>query len=63
MMNKILNQFRRLYDDKGSNDHDFTDQEERLRVAQANLFAATDRLVRSSEQLNAAALSSFATRH
>lgn len=62
-MNKIMSQFRRLYDDKGKDDHDFSDQEERLRAAQDNLKNATDRLVRSSERLNAAALSSFATKH
>jgi len=62
-MNKIISQFRRLYDDKGANNHDFSRQEERLREAQAHLLKATDALVRSSEKLNAAALSSFATRH
>lgn len=62
-MNKVINQFRRLYDDKGANDHDFSVQEERLRVAQYNLEQATNELIRSSERLNAAALSSFATRH
>lgn len=58
-----MNQFRRLYDDKGTNDHDFSDQEERLREAQGKLNNATDELVRASERLNAAALSSFATKH
>ncbi len=62
-MNKILAQFRRLYDDKGSNDIDFSVQEEKLRVAQDNLADATRRLVKSSEILNAAALSSFTTKH
>ncbi len=62
-MNKVINQFRRLYDDKGLDDHDFTNQEERLRIAQENLNAATDDLVRASELLNAAALSSTATKH
>ena len=58
-MNKIINQFRRLYDDKGYNDHDFSGQEERLRVAQDNLSDATRRLVKASEKLNAAAISSM----
>ena len=62
-MNKIINQFRRLYDDKGVNDHDFSGQEERLRKSLANLTKATDALTRSSEKLNAAALSRFATKH
>ena len=62
-MNKIINQFRRLYDDKGYDDHDFSEQEEKLRIAQDNLKDATDKLTRSAEMLNAAALGSFATRH
>ncbi len=62
-MNKIISQFRRLYDDKGADDHDFGGQEERLRLAQYNLEQATKSLVKSSEMLNAAALSSFSTKH
>jgi len=62
-MNKIISQFRRLYDDKGVNDHDFSEQEERLRTAQAKLKRATDSLVRASEKLNASALSSIVTKH
>ena len=62
-MNKILSQFRRLYDDKGANDHDFSDQEEQLRIARKKLFDATDSLNRSSEFLNAAALRSFSSEH
>lgn len=62
-MNKIINQFRRLYDDKGVNDHDFSEQEEKLRIANNKLTTATQRLLKSSEMLNAAALSSFATKH
>lgn len=62
-MEKVLNQFRRLYDDRGENDHDFSDQEERLRIANYNLTKATEALTKSSELLNAAALNSFATKH
>lgn len=62
-MNKILAQFRRLYDDKGADDRDFSDQEENLRIALFKLAHATDELVRASERLNAAALGSFATKH
>ena len=62
-MNKIINQFRRLYDDKGANDHDFSEQEEKLRMANNKLTDATQRLLKSSEMLNTAALSSFATKH
>jgi len=62
-MSKVLNQFRRLYDDRGQNDYDFTEAEERLRIAQDNLTDATNKLIRSSELLNAAALNSFATKH
>lgn len=62
-MNKIINQFRRLYDDKGANDHDFSEQEARLREAREHLVKATEALIRSSERLNTAAISSFATKH
>jgi len=62
-MNKIISQLRRLYDDNGANDRDFTIQEERLKASQDNLNKATSQLVRASELLNAAALSSFATKH
>jgi hypothetical protein len=62
-MNKVLNQFRRLYDDKGLNDYDFAKEEEKLRIANANLIDATNSLIKSSELLNAAALSSFAVKH
>lgn len=56
-MDKFLNQFRRLYDDKGANDRDFTEQETRLREAQKRLVDATNELNRSSQNLNATALS------
>ncbi len=63
-MNKVINQFRRLYDDKGTNDHDFSEQEARLREAQAHLKRATESLMRSSEMLNTAALGSMpVTKH
>lgn len=62
-MNKVLNQFRRLYDDKGQNDYDFTEHEEKLRIATANLKNATTALTKASELLNAAALSTFETKH
>ena len=61
-MNKIMSQFRRLYDDKGLDDHDFSEQEARLRASQANLLDATNRLTRASEELNAAALGSMPPR-
>lgn len=62
-MNKVFNQFRRLYDDRGKDDYDFTEAEERLRIANNNLTKATEALTKSSELLNAAALSSFAVKH
>jgi hypothetical protein len=58
-MNKIINQFRRLYDDKGYNDHDFSEQEANLQLSQFNLSQATKSLVKASERLNTAALNAF----
>lgn len=55
-MNAILSQFRRIYSDHGQNDKDFSEQEERLRVANLKLLNATQELVRSSMRLNDVAL-------
>ena len=55
-MDKILNQFRRIYADYGKGDIDFTDQEERLRQSENKLAQATQDLVRASENLNNAAM-------
>jgi hypothetical protein len=56
-MNKILNQFRRIYSDDGRGDKDFTKQETLLREAQDRMINATNELMRASERLNVAALS------
>lgn len=58
-MEKFLNQFRRLYDDRGLHDKDFTEQETRLKQAQTRLADATNELVKSSDKLNAVALSTY----
>lgn len=55
-MDKILNQFRRIYADNGSGDIDFTDQETKLREANDKVLLATQELVKASERLNNAAL-------
>lgn len=55
-MDKILNQFRRIYADNGSGDVDFTEQETRLREATGRVITATIELVRASARLNRAAL-------
>ena len=55
-MDKILKQFKRIYSDNGAGDVDFSEQEERLRLSQANLTQATQELVRASERLNTAAM-------
>lgn len=55
-MDKILNQFRRIYSDDGKGDVDFTEQEERLRLSENKLAQATQDLVRASENLNNAAM-------
>ncbi len=50
-MSSILNQFRRIMSDDGRGDRDFTTQESRLRYSQENLRAATEQLVRASNEL------------
>jgi len=55
-MDKILKQFRRIYSDGGSNDVDFSAQEERLRLADNRLTQATQELSRAADRLNDAAL-------
>lgn len=50
-MNQIVNQFRRIFADNGEGDKDFTEQETKLRIAQKNLWEATDLLRRTSEIL------------
>lgn len=56
-MDKILSQFRRIYSDDGRGDVDFTEREERLRLAQARLTASTQELARAAQNLNRAAMS------
>lgn len=51
-MNAILSQFRRIYSDRGQDDKDFSEQEERLRAANAKLAEATQELVKASVNLN-----------
>lgn len=56
-MDRIINQFRRIYTDDGSGDKDFTIQEERLKQAEARLARGTQELAKAAENLNRAALS------
>lgn len=56
-MDRIINQFRRIYTDDGRGDKDFSGQEERLRQAEARLARGTQELARAAENLNRAALS------
>lgn len=56
-MDKLLNQFKRIYSDDGRGDIDFTELEGRLREAQARLTGATQELARAAQNLNRAALS------
>ena len=58
-MDKIINQFRRIYSDNGSGDRDFSKQEAKLRQSREYLTSATQALVKSSERLNAAALAAY----
>jgi len=56
-MDKILNQFKRIYSDDGRGDMDFTEQEERLRLANERLKASTRELARAAQNLNRVAMS------
>jgi len=56
-MDKLLNQWRRLYSDYGQDDVDFAPHERKLEEAKARLATETQRLVRAAENLNRAALS------
>ncbi len=58
-MDKIISQFRRIYSDNGSGDMDFSKQEAKLKEARDYLTNATQTLIKSSERLNAAALSAY----
>lgn len=58
-MDKIISQFRRIYSDNGSGDMDFSKQEAKLKEARDYLINATQTLIKSSERLNAAALSAY----
>jgi len=55
-MDRLLNQFRRIYSDNGSGDIDFTDKEEELRQSQLRLTKHTMELIRAAQNLNSAAL-------
>jgi len=55
-MDKLLNQWRRLYSDDGRNDIDFSEQEKKLAEAQQRLSNKTQELVKAAENLNRAAL-------
>ncbi len=51
-MEKVINQFRRLYDDKGRNDVNFDVQETRLRESRDRLTQAIDRVVKTAQTLS-----------
>lgn len=55
-MDRLFNQWRRLYSDNGQNDVDFTEPEKRLQEAQTRLADRTQELVRAAENLNRAAM-------
>lgn len=50
-MNKVVNNFRRMFSDDGRGDKDFSDQEARLREAQQYLKEATDGLTKAANIL------------
>lgn len=48
----VINQFKRIRNDDGRNDKDFTLQETRLKVALEELRLATNNLIRASQALS-----------
>ena len=55
-MKSVLNQLLRIYSDAGQNDKSFAIQEEKLREAESRLVAATEDLLKSSQNLNDTAM-------
>lgn len=55
-MDRLINQFRRIYTDDGRHDVDFTERELLLAEAKERLTNATQELERASQNLNRAAL-------
>lgn len=55
-MDRLLNQFRRIYTDDGRHDVDFSERERLLEQAKQRLMSHTQELVRASQNLNRAAL-------
>lgn len=55
-MDKLINQWRRIYSDDGRNDVDFSDRERALHEAKERLSNSTQELVRAAENLNRAAM-------
>lgn len=50
-MNRIVNQFRRIWSDDGRNDKDFSKQEMQLQAARLRLYSAIDELKKSADNL------------
>jgi hypothetical protein len=50
-MMQVVNQFRRIFNDDGRDDKDFSQQEDRLHEVQKKLLQATDLLRQASETL------------
>jgi hypothetical protein len=48
----VINQFKRILNDDGRDDKDFTIQETRLKVALEELRLATNNLIRASQTLS-----------
>jgi len=55
-MDRLLNQWRRIYTDDGRHDVDFSERERALQEAQERLNQHANELVRAAENLNRAAL-------
>lgn len=62
-MNKIINQFRRIYADNGSGDRDFSVQEALLKIANEKVVKATEELIKASERLNDTAIAASSASH
>lgn len=50
-MKAILNNIRRIFQDDGRNDRDFSEPERKLQVARAALLGEADELKRAAESL------------
>ena len=51
-MLSVVNQIKRMYNDKGQNDKSFYEQEAKLKAAQTKLKEATENVIRAAQRLS-----------